>query len=301
MNQMGEPVGVSGKTSPENTATSDLQNAQPETVDALAGISEGQAELVPVEPSPQPAKVQQASDREPVVADARLLTRILVGLLSSGSGELIRELRDLEWEIEQYPEFVEGGDGIGDEKTRDRLRYLALGLLMHGQRTAIRGIRNGFYFSLGTASRLFDTMDRMTSNRLMAPVRRPFASRLRKLGYTTAELIAEGQREERVSKVLAREALLEIIDEVVDLVSQNPEITKVIAEVVGGQGASLAGIMGDNARRLSLTSDDLVEGALRRVLRRTPRQALPRSPLAGEPQTMYSLETQEERNDHDER
>jgi hypothetical protein len=74
-----------------------------------------------------------------------------------------------------------------------------------------------------------------------------------------------------------------------------------LTEVIGGQTAGLATVVRDNARQLGMTSDDVVEGLLRRLLRRTPRRELPPSPLAGESQTMYSVEVPEEQKGHDER
>jgi hypothetical protein len=266
---------------------------------ALTQITDPQAELVPTPPGFQ-QQGPQPGYREPGVADAQVLTRILVGLLTSGSGELVQRLRDLEQDIETHPDLWEPAKSEGEETTSDLLRYLAIGLLMRSQRTAIRGARNGFYFSLGTASWFFEKMGGLTNNRLMRPFTRPVSSRLRGLEEATAELITEGKREERVSKVLAREAALETIDDVTEIVSENPEITQMLTQVVGGQSVGLATVMRDNARQLSMTSDDAVEGILRRLLRRAPRRALPPSPLAGEPQTMYSIEAPEEQNGHDE-
>jgi hypothetical protein len=266
----------------------------------LTTIPDRPADLTPAGPSASAFDSPQAKPREPGVADAQLLTRVLVGLLASGSGELMQRLRDLEQEIDTPPPYVEAGKSVDSDSTSDLLRYLALGLLMRGQRTAIRGARTGFYLSLGTASWFFDKIDGLTDNRLMRPFRRPFTTRLKRMGQTTSDLIVEGRHEEQVSRALATQALYEIIDDIVDMVSENPEVTQMIAEVVGGQGVGLATMMRNNARQLSMTSDEAVEGMLRRLLRRTPRKALPPSPLAGQPQTMYSIEMPEEQKDDDE-
>jgi hypothetical protein len=212
----------------------------------------------------------------------------------------MQRLRDLEQEIDTHPTYVASSHSVGSDSMYDLLRYLALGLLMRGQRTAIRGARNGFYLTLGTASWFLDKIDGLTDNRLMRPLRRPFAARLARMGQTTSDLIVEGKHEEQVSRALATQALYEIIDDIVDMVSENPEVTQMIAEVVGGQGAGLATMMRNNTRQLSMTSDDAVEGVLRRLLQRTPRKGLPPSPLAGQPQTMYSIELAEEQKDDDE-
>jgi hypothetical protein len=300
MSQRDESAGNSDEVSPEGPDAIKQPEAQSEEVRALTTVTDPKAEPVRARPGSR-EKGQQAGSREPGVADAQLLTRVLVGLLSSGSGDLMQRLRDLENDIETHPEFVEPGKSEHDETTSDLLRYLALGLLMRSQRTAIRGVRSGFYMSLGTASWFFGKMDGLTNNRLMGPIRRPVASRLRSLEKTTSEIIIEGKREERVSRLLAKEAALETIDDVVEVVSENPEVTQMLTEVIGGQTAGLATVVRDNARQLGMTSDDVVEGLLRRLLRRTPRRELPPSPLAGESQTMYSVEVPEEQKGHDER
>jgi hypothetical protein len=265
---------------------------------AVTQATDHQAEPVPASPSFQ-QQGQQARYREPGVADAQLVTRILVGLLTSGSGELMQRLRELEQDIETHPDSVEPAKSENEETTSDLLRYLAIGLLMRGQRRAIRGARNGLYFSLGTASWFFDKMHGLANRRLVRPFTRPVSSRLRDLEEATAALMAEGRREEQLSRLLAREAALETIDDVTEIVSENPEVTQMLTQVVGGQSVGLASMMRDNARQLGLTSDDAVEGILRRLLRRTPRRALPPSPLAGKAQTMYSIEAPEEQKRHD--
>jgi hypothetical protein len=117
---------------------------------------------------------------------------------------------------------------------------------------------------------------------------------------TTAAIIDEGRHEEELSRWLAREAALTTMDDVVEAVAENPEVTQVIQQVVTGQGVGLATVMRDNARRMGKSSDDLVEGVLRKVLRRRPREALPPSPLAGRPQTMYLPGAPEGGMGHDE-
>jgi hypothetical protein len=82
-----------------------------------------------------------------------------------------------------------------------------------------------------------------------------------------------------------------LIDEVMDYVAENPELDRLIAELVGQKSAGLATVVVDNTRSLTATADDVTEGLLRRLLRRKPRRALTPSPLEGKPQRMYAPET----------
>lgn len=100
--------------------------------------------------------------------------------------------------------------------------------------------------------------------------------------------VDEGRLEEQRSRLLAARSLLGITDDVMDHVATSPELTGYITDLIGGQGASLAGVLADNARELSATGDDTAERLVRRILRRKGRQDLPPSPIAGQPQTMYS-------------
>jgi len=60
-----------------------------------------------------------------------------------------------------------------------------------------------------------------------------------------------------------------------------------VSEQIGAQGLGLAGTVVDGGRQISSSADGLLEGVIRRILRRKPRRELPPSPLAGLPQTMY--------------
>jgi hypothetical protein len=229
-----------------------------------------------------------------------LATRLLVGLLLSGSGELLQRLEELQEEILADPGLVRNEDATQVDTTSDALRYLAISLLLRGERKVADGIRSGVDLSLGMLRWSARTLDRLTDNPLGRPLRRPMSARTRDWGNQLALLIEEGKREEQNSKVLASESIGVIVDQVVDLVAENPELDRLIAEVVGTKSVGLATVMADNARTLTATGDYVAEGALRRLLRRTPRRELPPSPIEGQPQTMYARETRVEEADADE-
>jgi hypothetical protein len=96
---------------------------------------------------------------------------------------------------------------------------------------------------------------------------------------------------------LAGESVGVIVDEIVDLVAENPELDRLVAEIVGQKGVGLATVMADNARTLTATGDEVAENALRRLLRRPPRRQLAPSPVEGKPQTMYTPEIETEGGD----
>jgi hypothetical protein len=208
------------------------------------------------------------------------LSRFLVGLLLLGSDELAQGLRGT-----AQPAI---DSASAEETSSDLLRHLALGLLARGERDAGNSLRTAYYASVGTASWTFHALDRLTDNRFMHPLRRPVEARIRRLGEQVAEIVKEGKREEQDSRALATESVGSVVENIFDQVAESEEVDRLIKELVGQKSVSFASSLVDNVRTLTAIADDAFDGALRRLLRRTPRRDLPPSPLEGQPQTMYA-------------
>lgn len=260
---------------------------------------EGENENTALSRQPTEVAEQQRQIAELQAGRVALLTRLLVGLLVTGRGELLRRLDDLQEEVLADPSLLGRSTGSEVDTSRDAVRYLAIGLLLRSERAVSEGIRTGYNLTTGTVRWSLRALDRLTDNWLMRPVRRPFAKSTRGLGDQLGLLIEEGKREERTSRVLASESVSLILDEIVDLVADNPEVDRLVADIVGQKSVGLATVMADNARTLTATGDEIAEGVLRRLLSRTPRRLLPPSPIEGKPQTMYRPEVREEGGDQD--
>jgi hypothetical protein len=216
----------------------------------------------------------------PGVAGDRDLLRFLVGLLLLGSDELAQGLGGAK---QPTP------DALSEEETSsDVLRHLTLGLLARGERQAGRSLRTVYYASVGTASWTFHTLDRWTDNRFMRPLRRPIERRIRNWREEAAQIIEEGKREEQNSRAFAAESVESIVKNIFEQVAESEEVDRLIKELIGQKSMSFTASVVDNVRTLTATADYALEGALRRLLRRTPRRALPPSPLEGQPQAMYA-------------
>jgi hypothetical protein len=196
-------------------------------------------------------------------------------------------LRSAQQRIEASGELAAGDVIPSDETMTELLGYLAIGILMRGQKRVARTIKRGIHFSMNAAGWALGTADRVTDNRLARPFRRPVERRIRGLMEEGQAVIHDGRREVVASRKLTGETLDELIDEVIQVVSESPEITAAFERVVSGQGASLTGTAMGSARQLGTSADDLAERIARRLLGRKPRQELPFSPLAGLPLTMY--------------
>lgn len=239
------------------------------------------------------------------VSRLEFATRLVVGLLSSGSGELLRRLDELQEEVLTDPGVVPRDVISQPPSNQDALRYLTIALLLRGQRrltnTVRDGARGGRALTRGAVRWTVRTLDRLTDNPLGRPLRRPITRRARQWEQQLAQLIQEGEIEEETSKVLASESVGLIIDQVVDLVADNPELDRILADLVSQKGAGYATIMADNTRTLTAVADDVTDALLRRLLRRKPLRELPPSILEGKPQTMYRAEALAEEVEQDDR
>jgi hypothetical protein len=187
--------------------------------------------------------------QEPHAGKVALATRLLIGLLLSGSGELLQRLEERQEEIQADPGLLPREAAAQVDTTGDALRYLAISLLLRGEQKVASGIRSGVDLSLGMVRWSLRTLDRLTDNPLGRPLRRPVSARTREWGNQIARLIEEGKREEQNSKVLASESIRAIVDQVADLVAENPELERLIAERVGQGNARPATGVADQARR----------------------------------------------------
>jgi hypothetical protein len=249
----------------------------------MAGAND--AGTVTVEPrDAAPGAGQQA---EISVDDAQLVSRLVVGLLLFGGEELLLRLRSAQQRIEAGGELAAGDVIPQDETMTEVLGYLALGMAMRGQRRLARMVKRGVRLSLNAAGWTLGALNRVTDNRLARPLRAPVERRMWGLVIDGQSAIQEGRQEVAVSRKVADETLGELVEEVIQTLAENPELTSAIQRVMVGQGAGLTGTMVGSARELSVSADDLTEGMVRRLLRRKPRGELAPSPLVGQPLTMY--------------
>jgi hypothetical protein len=246
--------------------------------------------MVAAQPGPDAvAQVEPAVESE----DLQLLSRFLIGVALMGSDELMERLRFLQGELDADPDPLKSDAGLEQESELELLRYLSIGLFVRGREAVVGGVRRGVQLTLGGTKSVLGGVDRLTDNPLTRPLRRSVAARARDLGEKASVVIAEGRREEQKARLLADNTIGEIIDEVLDFVSESPEVEQLVQDMIGQQSAGLAGVVTDNARSVTVAGDYLIEGVARRLLRRKGRQELPPSPLAGEPQDMYAADTSE--------
>jgi hypothetical protein len=216
-------------------------------------------------------------------SNLQLLSRLLVGLAYAGSDELFTRLRKTGTSVVAEVELA--ADTVPDDETMaDVLSYLALGALMRGQRRVARGVRRGLQITGRATGWTLGAVDRVTDNFLFRPVRRPVERRMWGLLMTGQQAIAEGRREAQVSRKMAERTVQEIVDDLLDVILQDPQLMASVQTLLRTQSVTMTGAMVESTRELSVSADDVAEGLVRRLLRRGPRpEMLPLAEGAGAP------------------
>jgi hypothetical protein len=217
---------------------------------------------------------------------AQLVARFLIGAVLLGGDDLVGRLRQLPQKLETDAAGEQNLD-IRDEKTSDRLRHFGVGLLARGRKRVANGLYNGLAVSLGAADWLAHKLEGWTDNWLARPLRRPVEARWERLVRGISRIVDEGRLEEQNDRLLAGQALDDMVDRILAYMSQDPELGRLVLEQVQYQSSGLADVVATSTRHVTVAGDDAVEGLVRRVLRRKPRRDLSPSPLLGKAQDMY--------------
>jgi hypothetical protein len=224
--------------------------------------------------------------RPPEIENFYLLQRLFAGALLLGTSELTRRLREWQQTIDADPERLWAGKDFDAETGGDTLVYFMLGSLLRLEKTGVSLASSGIEFMQQAAQNTANFLQPLLDSPLTRPFQRPIASISQAVGQQVRRSIQLGRYEDQRSRVLTETTFLEVIDELLDFLAKNPEVRELIQQ----QGISTATTVLDNGREMVVAADSVVEAALRRLLRMTPRAELPESPLTGKPQEMYSPE-----------
>jgi hypothetical protein len=233
-------------------------------------MSENQATTVDPANQLEEADKNQELTKQSIAASDSLL-RLVVGGALIGSDELRRRLQAWEQEIADQAIEPSAADDI-----ENRTQYI---------RTAFIG----FLFSTkwqmeGAAPRLLRAAD-VLLKRSFRPLRslvgnsagRRVQSRIDDLEQRgedrVAQWLAIGLSQEPHARILARNALDEVVDDVIAQLAENPELEALVQQ----QSVGLASEIVDGVRTQTVTADTMVERSVRKILGRPAR------PLLAEP------------------
>jgi len=203
--------------------------------------------------------------------DLELLTRFLVGTIVLAGEELV--VRARKWD-DQAPKDIgplAGGRPLEAGSYGDLARYLAIGMLTSGRRSVFKFARSTLGVPGGLTASLLRTTRRLTGSILLRPLKRPLSDAIQRADRRSHEWIDDGWREEQISRWIAANGLPGLMDDVIHIISTNPELAALVRDQISRQSASMASSVADTSRRLSAVGDDVTENLIRRILRRGPR------------------------------
>ncbi len=273
---------------PDQDAAAGAPTAQSGNLDALNSDASNSDASNPAD-SAQDGSVLNSTTQpggdESDFENVQLLSQFLVGLATFGVDELMARIRYFDDEITENPAEYDLDKEIdkAEEDIETIFRYWVIGTLLWGERTALSASYRTFQKSLDVGGLVLRIADRTTDNFLLRPARRRFERLGIGLRQDAAARIDEGRTVQRRGRVLAEQTLDEIVGDVIDYMSENPELIDLISD----SGMGLASNVMDNGRQIGAVTDTAVENLIRRIFRRPSRQELPPSPFDGKPQTMY--------------
>ncbi len=186
-----------------------------------------------------------------------VIMRLVVGGAMEGADELHRRLKQQALNqsraaaITVFP---------ADETDLERLRYMLLGLLFETPGVIARSLSRVRQNTQRAADRASKLTQPLTNSWLLRPARRRYEKLVARREAFVDRLAEIGRLEEQTGRVLARDAVVETLDELLAFVAEKPEIRQIVQE----QGLSLTSEVVQALRQRTAAADDLVDRVLRR-------------------------------------
>jgi hypothetical protein len=203
------------------------------------------------------------------------LMRLLVGAALVGGDTLRSRLHQWEASLPATtpPTPAPGGMASG------LVRHMVLGMVFETEKRLGRGLSTAAHRS-GVATRFFlGALTRTLQWEPLEPLRLRVDDLLIQWMDTAKRWTASGELEEAQARLMARKALPGVIDEVLDVMTKNPEVRALVEE----QGAGLADAAVNEVRERTVSADILAERLVHGLLRR-PAGTGPLQPPAQPPQ-----------------
>ena len=206
----------------------------------------------------------------------RALTALLIGGAVEGTSQLVTRLRSYEEEIKAKSADASTTDSQSNtqEDEMDRLRYAFIGLVFDAQATFRRNL-SLMAKAVDHSTKATNRVTRpVTNNFLTRPLQRRYHRLVQRGEQRFTNWVDFGRKSEPPSRELAKMTYEQIVDEFINHLAENPELQDLVTQ----QGIGLASEARDEVRERTVTADNLMEGIVRRILKRTPRAELPGPP-----------------------
>jgi hypothetical protein len=219
---------------------------------------------------------------------AAALLRLLVG------GALVGT-RELRLRLEQWQQAIPDAASIQAVAPRtaspsDALRYTFVGMMFETESRVRRRfsiMRRRLARASHEANRFYATVMSDMRYTPLDPLRVRFEEMVYRATMTLDRWADRGRMEEQQSRDMTQEAVVSVIDELLDYMARNPEVRELIEQ----QGLSMAETAVDEVRERTATADMWIERVARGLLHR-PASENPAQPAAiPSPETTSTLST----------
>jgi hypothetical protein len=219
---------------------------------------------------------------------AAALLRLLVG------GALVGA-RELRTRLEQWQQAIPDAASTQAVASRaaspsDALRYTLMGMMFETEsrmRRRFSIMRRRLARASHEANRFYTTVMSELRYTPLEPLRARFEEVVYRATMTVDRWADRGRMEEQQSWDMAQEAVVSVIDELLDYMARNPEVRELIEQ----QGLSMAETAVDEVRERTATADMWIERIARGLLHR-PAGENPAQPAAiPSPETASSTST----------
>src|SRR5262245_23476521 len=219
------------------------------------------------QPEPQ---TQALSDYETLI----LVMRVLIGGALEGADELARRLKERQQEFNQN-RTTSVTILTDDESELARLRFALIGLLFQASDQMVDRMASAQQTGRKAVGMADKVVGSILNSRLMRPLQRR-GEKLKAEGeWLVDNLIKRGRVEEQAGRLLAREASVGVIDEVLAFMAEKPEIRELIQQQSVGMASEVVG----QFRRRTADADKLIDRLAGAILRRSDQTAPAESTL----------------------
>lgn len=196
-----------------------------------------------------------------------ILIRLIIGTGLIGAEELGQYLQ--QWE-ENARHQVSTMDAPEETKAAV-VRYAVLGALFELKDKVELGLENLGKTAVTVSQTISQKSQPVTKSRFYQPIQKKYDELVAYGEAKLNPLVERGRREDPVARALAREALGESIDEVIEFLAENEEITELIQQ----QSLGMANEVVEDVRTRTVTADNVMERFARNFLRKSQREELP--------------------------
>jgi len=164
----------------------------------------------------------------PKIGTVRMMMRLALGSAVIGREELKRRFQ--EKQSETYVSAATLNQETPIESEADRARYAAIGAMAKSSDALRSGIAALGRVSNRAFGRLTRTFDPLTNSRLLGPFRRQYQRYSDHGDRLVSEWVAAGRREEYLSRQLAQDITIEVIEETLDYLPESPKLDELVQQ-----------------------------------------------------------------------